>query len=465
MRRTVTAICLLFAFTLVDGVFAQGVFQRQWEFSHAQDNRPDFVSVDGEDYVARGIAYGRVNDGTGTMVERLFVVTNYTGTFQVLALDPESGERLGTLSTEGVGDIGRRLNQIGVTDDGIIVSCNEVNNIWAAQGPEPFRCYRWNTLTANPIRFIDQVPADGSNDGLPDWLGHNFRIVGSMAENTATLWTAAARGQAGVSRNVYRFTTTDQGATFTYALVQSAETAQQQASVEGVAPVGTGAAAFFHTIANISPRLYSATGEVLLTIPTDAISPFTVSMTYVNTGEREFLVAFNWEGGGLGQRADVAELFDGRTDADFFGQTPSMGTVANFQANGDVAVRVNQDGTMTLFVLAANNGIGAFKTTERVVSTGPDELPSGISLRVSGVHPNPFVDHVNLSYEVEGAVHMQAAVYDVLGRHVATLYDGMALPGRHDLMFEPSSELASGTYLIRLTAGGETRTARVVLRR
>jgi len=55
-------------------------------------------------------------------------------------------------------------------------------------------------------------------------------------------------------------------------------------------------------------------------------------------------------------------------------------------------------------------------------------------------------------------------VYDVLGREVVTLVDGVGRPGEHQVGFDGSA-LPSGVYLYRLTAGPFTETRRMVLLR
>ena len=52
-------------------------------------------------------------------------------------------------------------------------------------------------------------------------------------------------------------------------------------------------------------------------------------------------------------------------------------------------------------------------------------------------------------------------MYDALGRHVAQLAEGVYGAGAHHARFEAGA-LAPGVYLVRLDAGGEVVTQRVV---
>jgi hypothetical protein len=55
-------------------------------------------------------------------------------------------------------------------------------------------------------------------------------------------------------------------------------------------------------------------------------------------------------------------------------------------------------------------------------------------------------------------------VYDVIGREVAVLVDGLRAPGSYTVEFNGSS-LASGVYLYRLSAGSFVETRKMLLTR
>ena len=57
---------------------------------------------------------------------------------------------------------------------------------------------------------------------------------------------------------------------------------------------------------------------------------------------------------------------------------------------------------------------------------------------------------------------MKLVVYDMLGREVAVLMDGVYAPGRYRVKFDGSS-LSSGVYLYKLMAGSETQIRKMVL--
>jgi hypothetical protein len=76
-------------------------------------------------------------------------------------------------------------------------------------------------------------------------------------------------------------------------------------------------------------------------------------------------------------------------------------------------------------------------------------------------YPNPANPTTTIAYVVQSVASgrpsavsgkVRLAVYDLLGREVAVLVDGVQAPGRHQVVFN-AANLASGIYVYRLIAG------------
>lgn len=69
-------------------------------------------------------------------------------------------------------------------------------------------------------------------------------------------------------------------------------------------------------------------------------------------------------------------------------------------------------------------------------------------------YPNPFADAVNLSYGTAKPAEVELTVHDVLGRRVATVFDGLVGPGRHEMRWNGRAangvEVGAGVYVVRL---------------
>ncbi len=77
-------------------------------------------------------------------------------------------------------------------------------------------------------------------------------------------------------------------------------------------------------------------------------------------------------------------------------------------------------------------------------------------------YPNPFNPSTIIRYQLPNAGHVTLKVYDILGREVATLVDGVKEVGSYSVTFD-GEKLASGVYISRLTAGNYTKTMKMVL--
>ena len=89
------------------------------------------------------------------------------------------------------------------------------------------------------------------------------------------------------------------------------------------------------------------------------------------------------------------------------------------------------------------------------VGSGP--APGAAPLRLDPPRPNPLRGQGRISFVLPAGGSVTVDVFDVQGRVVARLAEGVHAAGPHALTFDASS-LPAGTYLVRLSAGGQTQT-------
>jgi hypothetical protein len=77
-------------------------------------------------------------------------------------------------------------------------------------------------------------------------------------------------------------------------------------------------------------------------------------------------------------------------------------------------------------------------------------------------YPNPFNPSTTISYTLERTEHVRISVYDLLGREIAVLVNGVQNPGYHDVAFQ-SSGLTSGAYFYRMQTAQGAITKKMVL--
>ncbi|MDX1547293.1 MAG: T9SS type A sorting domain-containing protein, partial [Rhodothermales bacterium] len=82
------------------------------------------------------------------------------------------------------------------------------------------------------------------------------------------------------------------------------------------------------------------------------------------------------------------------------------------------------------------------------------EVPSAITLAPN--YPNPFNPTTTIEFARPRTADVRLAVYDLLGREVAVLVDGLRGPGTHRVEVD-AARWSSGLYLYRLEAGGQSQ--------
>jgi len=87
------------------------------------------------------------------------------------------------------------------------------------------------------------------------------------------------------------------------------------------------------------------------------------------------------------------------------------------------------------------------------------------ALAILGNYPNPFGDATTIRFDLPEAGDVQVQVFDLMGREVATLVDAPLSAGTHEVTWNGAlsngQAIASGLYLVRLQAGGQTTTQRM----
>ncbi len=107
----------------------------------------------------------------------------------------------------------------------------------------------------------------------------------------------------------------------------------------------------------------------------------------------------------------------------------------------------------------------------RFTATPPDDV-TGVDQPVTPVlptrfalheaYPNPFNPTTMLGFDLPLAGRVSLRVYDVLGREVATLVDGLRAAGSYTVTFD-GRDLATGLYFARLEAGANVQIQKLML--
>ncbi len=108
----------------------------------------------------------------------------------------------------------------------------------------------------------------------------------------------------------------------------------------------------------------------------------------------------------------------------------------------------------------SNMFVAKYDAATITASEATPELPSTATLTSN--YPNPFTHTTTIEYALPASGRVRLSVYDVLGREVAILVDGVQHAGKHTSVFDGTS-LPSGTWFYRLEAAGQARTGLMTL--
>jgi len=130
--------------------------------------------------------------------------------------------------------------------------------------------------------------------------------------------------------------------------------------------------------------------------------------------------------------------------------------------NGLPAVSIWQMKMLDDEVVVATHGRGIWTLPIAAVATDTDTdvaLPE--ILQLEAAYPNPFTDRVHLYWSLPQSGPVTIDAYDVQGRRVAILHQGIQAAGRHSLAWNGAT-LTAGVYWIRITTPSGSQTWSVV---
>ena len=127
----------------------------------------------------------------------------------------------------------------------------------------------------------------------------------------------------------------------------------------------------------------------------------------------------------------------------------------------------DENGELYIVSYLGTAGIYRFAGAPLVGVRGDRQEPASFTLEQN--FPNPFNPTTSISYHlpagqagVSAVSEVSLAVYDLLGREVATLVKGIQQPGVHTVQWNAAGA-SSGMYVCRLTATTGTRSVKMML--
>ena len=408
-----------------------------WSFSDAGNNMPSWLSPTAS--TERGLAYGFINNN-----HRLYVVSRPN----VLILDAQTGDVVGNLNISGVTGGTFTLNDVEVTDDGKIIAANLTTNAQTSS----FRVYKWDDESSSPQLIIEY-------SGGAYRLGDKITVVGSWSDNSAVIYAGVAN-----SNRILKWTMNNNAFNQTPQEIILSDVSNYGTN-PSVAPIGKGNSNFFVNATSILPKYYSPTGSILGTCPSGVVATQSNAIRYFEKFGKKFLVTYQY--GAFNENARILDITNGIANARIYETTPTLGDNANnIGLSGDVAVRYYGRGVFIIYVLATNNGIGAYQITIDTTTVAESENLIPEKFYLSQNFPNPFNSTTRIRFGIPKQTNVRIYVYDCLGRRISELLNEFKVPGHYEIELNSNgitNQLTSGVYFYQLVADEKVMTKKFVL--
>jgi len=193
-------------------------------------------------------------------------------------------------------------------------------------------------------------------------------------------------------------------------------------------------------------------------INTDHIGPFSVYASDLD-GDLDNDILLVSRGKSSGADADVV-WYENNGSGDF--ESKKIISVDRGTKNGIIA-DIDRDNTPDVVYHDARSFSWAKNLMDGFTVSAEEEfveVPDEFSLNQN--FPNPFNPTTVISFNLPEATEVTLAVYNVVGQKVATLIDQQMTAGSHRFDFD-ASNLSSGVYLYKITAGNFVQSRKLTL--
>ena len=198
---------------------------------------------------------------------------------------------------------------------------------------------------------------------------------------------------------------------------------------------------------NAIVRVMDSTGVIGMSSPFVILVPGTVDSVWLSPSP---IIAgattnINWKTSGyLGNSLTINVFYDG--------VTPNLIVSEPVEASGSYAWAVPAAEVPGVFV-QITFASGATKSSAPFDIVAPASVSDGSNTTANiKLWPNPFQTQTTIQYELTSQENVSLSVYDLLGREVENVQEGMQATGEHEILFDGSREPA-GIYRYELTTG------------
>jgi hypothetical protein len=401
-----------------------------WEKTRLSNSYPDYLSSEMD---AAAIAQGNYFGN-----EILLVLQSSEDSVSLHALNALNGADVSfSLNLEGVSGGKYALRDIEFSEDGVIYAAN------CAEIGESFIVYQW----IDPLQAPNIVY---QADNIAYRLGDHITVSGRNDNGSIKLFVPAAKSDKLLKLDWNTVSSSFEATQIT--LDRGNNDNPSMAMVPNTDELYLSSNEYYI-------RHFHADGSNIdwmkgnLTMPVNANS--LVSFAY---NGKTYIAAYVQDT----ESAYIIDASSGVKTAISAGSTYRMGTVENSDLLGDIEFMDNEDGTFTLFVLGNQNGIAAYTYDAASAMLDIVDIAYPQTFYLGQNYPNPFNPITIIPYELKESAETQISLYDLNGRYVKNLYNGMQLSGYHQYELH-ASDLSSGIYLVKMKVGNQSMSRKITL--
>jgi hypothetical protein len=407
---------------------------RVWENSATLSTNPTYIGTSSN---VRGMGVGTFES------EKVVVIPTREGGNAVKLLKAIDGTEWKNLNVTGITGGTFAISDAGVTMDGKILVANMVMSAAAV-----FKVYRWDNSTDAPTVAISYTLT------VAHRIGDHITVKGSIADGSAKVY-AMSTALVSTKATIFRFDMMSDGnGGYIFNNTPTIIT-NQIAATGGYASVDLMADGKY---------IYKYNGSQMLKLNADGTNPspaessssaivgtggnsvrFIMNRTAVNLSDPDTAYIAYFRYGASNERANIVKFPNGTlnsTAAAVSTYLPILGTNANGNGAGKVAIDDITANSVNVYVFSCNNGIGKYSVTWPVTPTSIATPTQSLRLTKSaGI------------IKVEGTTPASILLYNALGQKISSVKNSNSLP---------VSGLR-GLHVVQINLNGKLSTQKIIL--
>jgi hypothetical protein len=158
-----------------------------------------------------------------------------------------------------------------------------------------------------------------------------------------------------------------------------------------------------------------------------------------------------------------ARMWNGEyTDIPAMGSDSSAETAGYMELGGIPSFKLYNAITGSITDLYVDGSVDGWTNNGVSIITLSDMAPIPSVVALNNSYPNPFNPSTTVSFSIPVEMNVDLKVYDISGRVVGELMSGMQSQGLYEITWDAGNN-ASGLYFVRLVAGSEMHTQKIML--